>query len=478
MTLSKTDIETLTWAPAWRIRELIARKEVSPVEVVDHVLHRIEQLEPKLHAFVRIDAEEARRQSIAAQQAVQNGAELGLLHGVPIAVLESEMVKGLSYGNLPPASYDSILVERLRKAGAIIVGATATYTFGDPRNRPRNPWDLTRDPGNSCRGSAVAVSAGMVPVAMAGDGAGSTRLPASWCGCIGLHTTRGLVPHVNYENPFVALNTSKGPIARDVRDCALVLQAIAGRDGRDIHSLQGDVPDYSAHLDDGIQGMRLAWTDDFGWSKAYWVEESAGIVAQVRAAAESLSAAGARVSPTKEAWPYPHEVMMALFFMLFPAYAEGSFGDPDQFNRNSEALDEVWGVGKETPPQILKPFPPDASKAEIYRLASEARGRMVDTLEEVLKDHDVLLSATTPLEPKPLGEWGLAGRGYVGTTYPAHTVMMNLIGYPAVSVPCGLRNGLPVGMQIIGRQGREDVVLRVAQAVGKAYPMPHPPSAI
>jgi Asp-tRNA(Asn)/Glu-tRNA(Gln) amidotransferase A subunit family amidase len=180
--------------PGWKIRELVGSREVSPVEVTDHFLARIEELDPKVHPFYRVDFAGAREQARRAEQAVLSGAELGPLHGVPMASVDWVKVAGFPSAawDIPMVGNDWIPVERLRTAGAVIVGTTKTYFF-EPEDRPRNPWDLSKDPGNSSRGSAAAASAAMVPITVGGDGAGSTRAPAALSGVVGVHPTRGLI---------------------------------------------------------------------------------------------------------------------------------------------------------------------------------------------------------------------------------------------------------------------------------------------
>ncbi len=468
--------DDLTWMPAHEIRKRIGEKRLSPITVVDHFLDRIARLEPSLHAFDVVDAAGARKQAALAQKAIDDGAGIGPLHGIPIGIMDAIKIKGYRSRawRIESVAYDSICVERLRKAGAIILGSTATYNW-EPLDRPRNPWDISKDPGNSSRGSAVAVAAGMVPVAIGMDGLGSTRLPASWCGLVGVNTSRGLIAHVDYENPSQTLTLNLGPMARNAKDCALVLQAIAGRDGRDFISEQASTPDYLAHIDDGLHGLRIAWTDDFGWTKPQWVDESAELVQFAKRAAFGLTDKGAVVSETDARWEDGRSAM----FML--GKVAGAMGyvppvDLEELSARMRKVDEAWGwpVSKEA--ATFAGFP--EATAEQYRVAAELRASIADTFYRVLQDHDVIMSLTTPMQPRSLAEWGLSGRQYLMSSYTAHTGAINLIGFAAVSVPCGLLHGFPVGLQVIGRPGSEDMLLRVAEAVQQAYPiLEHPPAA-
>jgi Asp-tRNA(Asn)/Glu-tRNA(Gln) amidotransferase A subunit family amidase len=259
-------IDDLTWMPAWRIRELILARDVSCVEVTEHFLGRIQELNKAVRAMENVDADGARRQAVNADRRLAEGEEAGPVLGIPVAVKANMRVEGLPHGILrsgrPPESasrFDDIIVERLRTAGAIIVGTNTMMGTGgggipDPERpgvfRPfnwdaeaRNPWDASRVPGWSSSGGAAAAAARLLPVTIGNDGGGSTRLPAAYSGVVGLHTTRGLIPYVDYEKPAMMLTASNGPLARDVRDVALVTRAISGPDGRDYVCLQDETPD-------------------------------------------------------------------------------------------------------------------------------------------------------------------------------------------------------------------------------------------
>ncbi|MCU1345053.1 MAG: putative amidase protein, partial [Acidimicrobiia bacterium] len=314
--------EDLTWIPAWQMRDMIGKGEVSCAEVTDHFLNRIEEFNPTLRAFEEVDYQGARDQAKRADQALKNGEEAGPLHGIPTSVKSHIRVEGLRLtagpqgGGVSPD--DDISVARLREAGAIIVGTNTMLGAGgggglDPDNpgvfRPFNwnaealsPWDTTRVPGWSSSGGAAAAAARLLPVTIGSDGGGSTRLPAAYSGVVGLHTTRGLIPHINYDKPSMFLTMSYGPLARNVRDVALFTKAMSGPDGRDYVCLQDDTPDPLASIDAGVDGMRMAWTDHYGFADIYATEESARILEAVRTAAAGLRTLGATVETTNEVW--------------------------------------------------------------------------------------------------------------------------------------------------------------------------------
>ncbi|MBQ9052607.1 amidase [Rhodococcus sp. (in: high G+C Gram-positive bacteria)] len=467
----------LTWMPAWKIREFIGAGELSPIEVTEHFLARIAQLDSTLNAFSHVDYEGAREQAKLAEKALSEGQPLGPLHGIPIAVFDSVKTKGLpsKLWDNPSIEYDSIPVERLRNAGAVLVGVTESYFF-DADKRPRNPWNLAMEPGNSSRGSAIAASAALVPIAIGADGAGSTRLPAAFSGVVGVHPSRGLIPHADYELRSLMMTASVGPMARDVRDTAIALQVMAGPDGRDLHCMQSDPPDYLAEIDKGVGGLKIAWTDDFGFASEFAVEETQRVLDVAREAAWGLRTVGATVEPTDEVWENP----LASLMHMFAAFASVANHSPTMVARqieNARRIDEADGIPPQPSPGIAdlvagrtQVITPEADKE-----ALESRARNWERFRTLFGKYDLLMSATTPMVSRPVEEWGLDGRSFIWTTYSSHTAMFNLLGFPAVSVPCGLVDGLPVGLQIVGWPGSEDLVFRAAEAIQSANPVGRPP---
>ncbi|MFI5054168.1 MAG: amidase, partial [Acidimicrobiia bacterium] len=458
--------DELTWQAAWQIRELIGKGEVSPVEVVDHFLGRIEDLDPKLKTMAHVDAVGAREQARRAEDAVRRGDELGPLHGVPTAVKEHIAVGGMPlmpalYGpgmHTPPiANHDNLGIERLRRAGAIIVGTnTMMGTAGGGRmsepgvfegfnwdREARNPWDPSRVPGWSSSGGAAAATAGILPFTIGSDGGGSTRLPAAYSGVIGLHPTVGLFPNFDYDLPRLPNDITIGPLARDVRDAAIVTQVMAGPDGRDPFCLPFEPSDYVSEIDAGVEGWRFAWTDDFGYASVYASRESRRVISLVRDAAMDLGSLGASVHPTDEVWE---------------DWAEGSAITGAAFN----------------PPMPDLPRP----TAGQFQAGFERRGRNATRFKKLFGAHDLLLSPTTQRVAMPVEAWEAAWTtdgptfpgGSFAPTYTSHTAMFNWLRYPAISVPCGYVDGLPVGLQLVGPPGSEGRILRAAQAYVRAFP--------
>jgi amidase/aspartyl-tRNA(Asn)/glutamyl-tRNA(Gln) amidotransferase subunit A len=456
--------DELTWAPAWQLRDRIAKGEVSPVEVLDHFLGRIEQHDPVLKAFRHVDREGAHEAARRAEAAVRRGDELGSLHGIPISVKEHIAVAGMPVlvpgagGPDRIARNDDLGVSRLRAAGAIIVGTNTMMGTQAPAPgeynwdaEARNPWDPTRAPGWSSSGGAAAASARLLPIAIGSDGGGSTRLPGAYSGVIGVHPSAGLVPSFNYSvkmrrNPTGTI----GPLARDSVDAAITMQAMAGPDGRDFDCIQADAPDMVSHLDAGIEGMRLAWTDDYGFTGMYAFDESARVIAAVRQAAQGFRTLGATVETTDEHWEDFFPGLGGTMFLF-------------------------------APPSIASPMPETAQ----WINGIDLRDRNWRRCREVLRTHDLLISATTQLLAPTIEDWAArwAGNGPVafphGTFaphYTSHTHLFNWLGFPAVSVPAGFVDGLPIGLQIVGWPGREDKILRAAHAFLEAFPRDeHPP---
>src|SRR5919108_2205766 len=270
------DTTDLCFTPATELAAMMRRRTLSPVEIMDAVLARIEALNPRLHAYLTVDAERAREQAKAAEAAVMRGETLKPLHGLPVSIKDLEPSAGLrcTYGSKffehNIADFDGMVTGRVKAAGGIVLGKTNTSHYGykdmcDNLIGPpcRNPWKLERTSGASSGGSAAAVAAGLGPLAHGSDGAGSIRIPAALCGVFGFKPSLGLVPY--WPNPdFWAARSHNGPITRTLRDAALMLNVIAGPDPRDPISLDLPPRDWLAACEGDLKGLRVAWSADFG----------------------------------------------------------------------------------------------------------------------------------------------------------------------------------------------------------------------
>ncbi|GIX47296.1 MAG: amidase [Candidatus Tectimicrobiota bacterium] len=460
--------QDLAFTPASVLREWIASKRVSPVELTELYLQRIERLDPQLHAYLTVTHEVAIKQARAAEEAVMAGKPLGPLHGVPLSIKDLEVTKGIrtTLGSLvfkdTVPEVDSIVVERVRQAGAVILGKTNTPEFGlrgTTENRLgeacRNPWQPACTAGGSSGGAAAAVAAGLCALATGSDGGGSIRIPASFCGIYGLKPTQGRVPRYGgLGRPVVAQFSQSGPMARTVRDAALLLQVLAGPDPRDVSCLRQPPPDFLAALEGGVRGLRLGWSPDLGYAA---VDPEVAQVAQQ--AAQVFAELGAQVDAVDVRLEEP----FTPFWTIFSTNAYASYGH--LLAEKGELLTSYARDALE--------FGARVSGADYARalLAVEQLRAQFATL---MQTYDLLLTPTTavpafPVEQPPAT---IAGRqvnplwGYLPFTFP-----VNMAGHPAASLPCGFSaRGLPIGLHLIGRWGDEATVLRASAAFEAARP--------
>ena len=455
----------LCFTPGVGLAELIRRRALSPVEIMRSVLARIEQINPHLGAYVAVHAERALGEAQAAERAVMTGAPLGPLHGVPISIKDNLWTAGerVTYGSRLLADFvaqeDAPSVGRLRAAGAIVVGRTNLPEFawrGSTDNRlfgeSRNPWDLSKTPGGSTGGGAAAVAAGLAPLALGSDGAGSIRIPAAFCGLVGLKPTFGRVPMYPAAggNELVA---HVCPLARTVRDAALMMNAIARHDPRDAFALPDDGVDYLAACDDPLGGdrgrapLRIAWSPNLGFAP---VEPETREIAE--AAARAFTELGLSLEEASPDLGDPSTILQTLYGgAQAGSHAARSAEQKAQMDPELVAYAEAW------------------SRLSVvdYLKAVSARQALVDSLRRFFERFDLLLTPTLCLPAFSLGMVGpaeVAGRKvtHLGWTlcYP-----FNYSGQPAISVPAGFTaGGLPVGLQIIGRRLEDALVMRAAAA--------------
>jgi aspartyl-tRNA(Asn)/glutamyl-tRNA(Gln) amidotransferase subunit A len=453
----------LCFTPAAALADMIRRRALSPVEITRAVLERVERLNGALGAYVLVHAERALDQARQAERAVMAGERLGPLHGVPVSIKDNLWTAGerTTFGSRLMAQFvapdDAPSVAGLRAAGAIFVGRTNLPEFawrGSTDNplfgESRNPWDLTRTPGGSTGGGAAAVAAGLGPLALGSDGAGSIRIPASFCGLVGLKPTFGRVPMFPAAGPH-ELVAHVCPLARTVRDVALMMNAIARYDRRDPFALPDDGVDYLAAADGplvaapGRSPIRVAWSPDLGFAP---VEPETREIAG--AAARAFADVGLKLEEASPDLGDPGSILQAL-------YGGGQAGAHAARPPEEKAqMDPALVAYAEASAGLTVV---DLVKALIARQA------MVDTLRRFFERYDLLLTPTLCLPAFPLGLVGprqVAGRDvtHLGWTlcYP-----FNYSGQPAISVPAGwTASGLPVGLQIVGRRLEDALVLRAA----------------
>ena len=440
-------------------------------EAVAAALERLERHDPALNAFTVVRADEA----LAEAEAIDAGGEGrdGALAGVPVAVKEEYDVEGTvttlgGYGNETPAARDSEAIRRLRSAGAVIVGKTTMPEFGqvpitesDATGITRNPWSLEHGSGGSSGGSAAAVAAGIVPIGMGADGGGSIRIPASSCGLIGLKPTRGRITLAPLEAHWFGLVTLGG-LTRSVRDSAVLLDVVSGSMPTDRWTLPDPEEPFAAAVDREPGRLRIGWTTK---PVQPGVRTHRDVVRATAAFAAVLAGLGHDVREGSPRWPLLLDAFLPQFFAGMRQEA-GQVEHPERLERRTR---------------------------ETVALSGWARPALVDRAlrrgEEIAEavDADVLGSADVvllPVLPSPAPRAGRVGhKGGLRTMLTAlplvtNATLANVTGHPALSVPAGFDgSGVPIGVQLIARRGREDLLLSVAAQVERITPWPLSPMA-
>lgn len=473
----------LIWTSGSALVERMRHRDLSSVEVVDAFLDRIGSVDGTLNAFISIDEEGARRQAREADDRAGSGEELGTLHGLPVAVKDNLWTSDLPttsgsklFDANPPN--DCITVERLRGAGAIVVGKTNLPEFSAwPRTVSRvkeecvNPWNPGHVSGASSGGSAAAAAAAEVPVAIGTDGGGSTRLPAALNGVVGVQPSKGIVPSWG-RGVGAGAFAGIGPMSRDVRDAARVLTTISGPDSRDPLSEGTRAVDYEAALDDGVRDMALAWLPTMGD-----FAPNPRLTAVVESAIAAIEESGANVEESKVRFDGTAE----MFFVLNVGAHEHGGGSPGPFQ-----MAEVREVAADPERrELLSPYIVDSVDAlstvpaETYHAAVRWLDECERRLASLFEHFDYLLCPTAPFVAprRPDDPWAMPWESM--GEYVSNTALANLLLLTAVTVPCGFHEGLPVGLQIIGPGASEAGALRVARALEVARPWAHhrPPEA-
>jgi len=460
-------MEELRYKSACELSQLIRKGDLSPVELVESCLARIEEVNPLVNAFVALRAEEALTEAKTLADDIARGQDPGPLAGIPIGVKDLEDVKGMptTYGSIPfkgnVAGRDSIQVGRLKKAGAIVLGKTNTPEFGFTgftKNRlfgiTRNPWNLERTPGGSSGGSAAAVASGMVPISTGSDAGGSIRIPACYTGCFGIKPTYGRIP----LGPAPVLNTTclwtLGPLCRTVEDAALYLDITSGYHPADPASLPTPHCSYLHSLKADLPPLRIAFSPDMGFAP---VQKDVMDLAQRTAG--GFEELGHHVEIWKGRFPDVSETWSDLVGKeIYAQLSEILDRYRDQIGRAIvAALDHVKTVTLDTWIQHAKTIT-----------------ALNNTLWQIFEEYDLLLTPTLPTEAFAAG--GPPPMEIEGQSIPilwavAFTYPFNLSAHPAATVRSGLtRTGLPAGLQIIGPHHGEDLVLRAAYAYQQLRP--------
>jgi aspartyl-tRNA(Asn)/glutamyl-tRNA(Gln) amidotransferase subunit A len=445
----------------------IARRDVSPVEVTRRALAKAEATQSSLNAFFVIMADQALDAAREAEAAVMRGRPLGPLHGIPFSVKDLIAVGGAPMafgsrtmaGNVAPA--DAPAVERARAAGAIMIGKTTTSEFGCKAvgdcpltGITRNPWDPAKTAGGSSAGAAASVAAGITPFALGTDGGGSIRIPCSFTGLAGIKGQFGRVPI--WPHTAAPTLSHVGPMARTIADAALLFMSIAGYDARDPFAVAGPVPDLMAACEAGAAGLRIAYSRTLGYARP-----DAAVVAVLDAAAKTFEALGCIVEPVEAVFETdPVDIWSAEFYAaigtrLAPVLAT-----------QRDLLDPAVA-------QILE----TALRADLRTYYTTVFGRYAlrERMRLFFERYDLLLSPVLPVAALDVGKnvpQHLADRNLVSWVF--YPYPFNLTGQPAATVCAGFADGMPVGLQLVGRALGEYDVVRAAAAFEATQPVLRP----
>jgi Asp-tRNA(Asn)/Glu-tRNA(Gln) amidotransferase A subunit family amidase len=460
----------IAWASAAELAHAVRQRRLSPVEIADALLARMEVVNPGINAYVHVDADRVRRRARELEAAVMRGDELGVLHGVPYSIKDLTAVAGLplTLGLVPLrqqiASGSAVVVERLEGAGGCLLGKTNTSEggyYGVTDNHlfgpTRNPWRRDRIAGGSSGGAAAAVAAGLGPLAEGSDGAGSIRIPASCCGVFGMKPSFGRIPQALTLGRFTPF-THHGPITRTVEDAALMLSVMEGFHPSDPLSLPPSGVDWSAEVRKAVRGWRVAWSPDLGFARVD--PEIQKICADAVGAFEEL---GCVVEESCPPWTDPEVAMWEGVWL--PGFA-AAFDLLDPTIREDQVDVELVAVLREGAALPLLA----TARAEVFR------ARMWEALVEWFAPRDLLVSPTICVEPFEVGRFAPASldgeplrRRILGwlLTYPFNM----MASVPAATVPCGFTAaGVPVGLQLVGRPRDDAGLLRAAASFERARP--------
>lgn len=462
--------------PLEDVANMIRRRKVSPVEVTRSVLQRIEDLNRRLNCYITILDEQALRDAQETEHLLRAGTYLGPLHGIPISLKDSIATANVrtTAGSPILANWvpevDATVAERLHTAGAVLVGKANLYEFAYAAVNPKyglthNPWSFDHISGGTSSGSASAVAAGLCYGSIGTDAAGSIRIPAAFCGTVGLSPTCGLVSRSG-TIPGSSNLDRVGPLARTVRDAAVLLQAIAGFDPADSSTLHWPVPDYMASIEDGVSGLRLGVLS---------LQDSEPIDPEVRAAFQQactlLEQEGAVLSNIS--LPDPILARTVMWTIFAPEVAE--------YHRSY-----LRTMATELHPVLRTMLEAgEFIPATHYVRAQRVRRRMIEEVRSCFAEVDAMVLPAVPMPAFPIAQ----ATSYLGMpTGPIdqsashvddpkveieellelktrYTVLFNLTGQPAMVLPCGFSsNGLPIGLQIVGKPLEESMVFRVARA--------------
>ncbi len=474
------DTRDVTLLPAHELHTMMVAGETTSVEVTERVFQNIERRDPQVRAYLLVLRDEALKKAEEADKELKAGKQVNPLTGIPLALKDNLCMLGtettcasrILKGFVSP--YDATVVERLKKVGPVFAGKTNLDEFAMGSSTEHsafgpthNPWDLSRTPGGSSGGSAAAVAAGEAILALGSDTGGSIRQPAAFCGIVGLKPTYGRVSRYGLV-AFASSLDQIGPLTRDVRDAALLMNVIAGHDPRDSTSAELPCPDFTESLVNDVRGLRI------GVPREYFIEgmdpEVAATVKHAISLLEELGATSFEIS-----LPYS-EYGLSAYYIVAPAEASSNLARYDGVKygyrtAHSENLIDMYnrtkseGFGPEVKRRImLGTFALSSGYYDAYYLqAQKVRTLIKNDFEEAFKKCDVVLTPPTPTPPFKIGEKvDDPLQMYLSDVF---TLPINLTGLPAIVLPCGFSSdGLPIGLQIIGKPFDEQTLFRTAYA--------------
>ena len=477
--------DKLSGATAARLTERMRRRELSPVELLDAFIARIEERNPSINAMVIFGFDEAREKARRAEQAIMAGERLGRLHGLPVAMKDCYDFKPgwiSSYGGVRAlSSYVAktacIFVERMEAAGAIVIGKTNSPIFGFRGTcdnylfgPSRNPFNLAKNTGGSSGGSAAMVADGLLPLVEGTDGGGSIRIPSSWCGVYGYKAAFGRVPAISRPNGFGATApfVFEGSITRTVEDAALALSVLAGYDSRDPYSLDETI-DPMAALDMPLDGWKIAYSRDLG---VFPVDPR--VIDVTDEAVTALQDAGADIEEVDIRIDRSQQELSDIWCRFSAQNLLVTF---EQLKR--EGIDLLRDHGADLPPEMHHWLQVGRRmSAQDYLRDQAARTEVFDALRQVLNDFRLLVTPTLASLPvdnaadgNTVGPRAINGQAVDPLIGWCMTYPINFTGYPAASAPAGLSpDGLPVGLQIVGRRYADKDVLALSAALERHRP--------
>ena len=463
--------------------EKLLKKEIACIELTQDCIERIELTNRKLHTFLATDFDNALKQAKEIDKKIAKGTKLKMLAGIPCGIKDLILTQGIEttassnmLRNYVPL-YDATVIEKLKANGAIILGKQNCDAWGHGASTENsdfgpshNPWDLERVPGGSSGGSAASVAAEQVFYSLGTDTGGSIRHPASLCGVVGFKPSYGRVSRYG----AIAMGSSLdciGPLAKTVEDAAYVLQAIAGLDKSDSTTLPKSVPDYTKSFKKGVKGLKI------GLPKEAFIEGlDKGVETTVKTAVKELEKLGAKIEEVSLKYL---DYGLACYYIIMPSEVSSNLGRYDGIRygfQSKEASDlyEVYtksrakGFGAEAKRRIMiGTYVLSAGYYDAYyKKAMQVRTLIKQDFENVLNKVDLILMPTSPTPAFKIGEKSNDPLAmYLGDIY---TITINLAGLPAISLPCGFVNDLPVGMQLIGKQFDEPTIFQAAYAYEQA----------